>query len=204
MKTTDARKQASEIVSKSLEDRITELKKTDEFKQLEKQVNNFVDNGSDNYHMGEDGMLVSSERIYLDRSLCTDEDGNPDYELAEAILKECSDIPYFHQDDYSQGFFEWVMEQCHGDPCIVTYPNKQHSYSVYCPDLGLKINRIESEEHGLMIVEQAMREHEFFPDVVSVDDCGFATHLTIPEAIQNATDNQLAEMIQNPEKDGTA
>lgn len=199
MKTTNARKKAAKLVADSLESRITALKATDEFKQLKAQIKRFQDNGGDNYHLDESGDLVSSERIYLDRSLCADEDGNPDTELAAELLAECSDTLYFHQDDYSQGYFEWVMEMCHGEPCIVTYPPERHCYAVYCRDLGLKVNRIESEEHGIMLAEQAMRSRGYFPNLVNVDQCSFATHLHIPLHIQNASDSELAKMISKIE-----
>ena len=178
------------------------LMQTDEFKALKAEVIAFEEClTKPDYVLGEDGSLLSRQRLYLDRSLCTDEDGNPDVELAEELLRECSENLYFHQDDYSQGYFEWVMEQSHGEPCIVNYPPDRNHYAVYCRDLGLEVNSIKSEEHGLMLVEQAVRSHGYFPDIGSVDQCGFFTHIAIPAEIAKATDAELDAMISKVENE---
>lgn len=201
MKVTDARIEAAIMVTGAMPERIAALKQTDEFKSLQAEVKAFEEcETKPDYLLDESGSLISRQRIFLDRSLCTDEEGNPDVELAAEMLEECSDVLYFHQDDYSQGFFEWVMEQSHGEPCLVTYPNERNSYSVFCRDLDLKVNRIQSEEHGLALVEQAIRKNGYFPDVGSTDQCGFFSHLTIPKRFVDATDAELSAMIEEMEQ----
>ena len=177
MSLANAKKSAAVMVQSALDIRIEELKQTDEFKELQKQIQDFEENGNpDNLRIDSDGCLVSSMRIYLDRTLCTDEDGNADSELAEAMLKECSDILWFEQDDYSQGYFEWTANVSHGDAIVFNESPERNCYAIYSEAHNLKIDKSDliDEEHGYLLIEQAMRRDGYFPGIVSTDSCGFA------------------------------
>lgn len=187
----EARKEAAAIVASALDKRVEELKRTDAFKAMKAEIEHFEDNGNPDNLRVDGENLISSERIFVPRELCAD----GDIELIENLLRECSDVLHFHQDDYSQGYFEWVMEQSYGEPVIFNESPERNCYAIYSDELGLKIDRVIDEEHGYIIIETAMREHGVFGSVVSTDSCGFAFERAIPKHISNATDTELAEML---------
>jgi hypothetical protein len=168
----DARCVAASIVQTALEKRVAELIQTDAFKELKAELEKFEDNGNpDNLRVDGDN-LISSYRFFVPAELS--EDGNS--ELIEELLKECSDTLYFQQDSYSSGYREWVAEITYGEPVIFNEHPERNCYAIYSQELGLKIeaSKIIDEEHGYLLIENAMHEHGCFPDIVSTDSCGFA------------------------------
>jgi hypothetical protein len=197
MSLKEARNQAATLIQSALDKRIEYLKTTDAFKALQTDLQNFEENGNPDSLWIDGDYLYSGIRIYLDRELCTDEDGNPDPELAEEILTECSDVPYYEQDDYSQGYFEWKASQCLGSAVMFNDSPERNCYAIYCSDLDLKLNRKDytDEEHGFLLIEKAMRDSGYFPSVVSVDHCGLAVYLTTPREIARMSDADLTAAL---------
>lgn len=198
-KTTDARKQAAALVENALEARIEALKKTPEYAALKAEVESFENGDHEkDLWLDADGMAVSRQRLYLDRLLCTDEEGSGDCILAEEILRSISDTVYFHQDDYSQGYFEWTMEVCLGGIVLFNESPERNCYAIYSEELSLKLKRCDflDEEHGFLLIERAMRERGYFPGVYSSGHCGDLFPCRFPMAISHMTDAQLAAAIE--------
>lgn len=197
----EAKQGAAKLVADAISLRVAELKETREYKALETELDSFESFSHKNifYTIDEGGFLVSRIGVQLPDTLCCDEAGDDDEELAKAVLESCLEFPHYELENGTSGARHWIAEQCHGEPCIISYPSERGCYAVYSPDLGLKINKIESERHGLMLVERAVRAKGYFPDVGSVDYGGEFHHLSIPDDIKNATDEELAKMIDAEE-----
>jgi hypothetical protein len=208
MKYSEAKKNAAASIESARAEYLEKLLKSEAFQSLKKKIEAF-ENDPDKYgslHLTEDGSLASTKTLNLDRELCTDEDGNGDVLLASDLLEEISNdgAIFFHQDDYSSGYFEWSATINFGDPATVNASPYRGQYAVYCSDLGLKVDRINSEEHGLALVEKAMRKHGYFPDVVFADYHGNVHRLTIPEEIRNASDSELEVILERLSDDECA
>lgn len=165
MNISEAKKQAQELIENAVDARIEELKKLPAFEELKKQVQAFENDGSEFYGIDEGGMLESS--IDLDLSDFADEDS----EVIEELLKECSEVLYFHQTQYSQGKHEWTASQCHGFP-ILYYPTAgRNEFELYSEEFkDLRIMRVKSSRHAELLIEQAMRKAGYFPNVMRVLD----------------------------------
>lgn len=177
---------------------------SDAFKALKAELSAF-ENGAgakpfDDLSTDEEG-LVCRLSLTLDSVLCQDEEGNGDVLLAEEVLQAANESLHYTQDCYSRGYDQWTAEQCFGEPAIVNENPERNCYAVFCRELDLAIDRIKSEEHGLMLVEQAMRKHGVFPWVVSCDRNGSCFSLSIPKEIINASDADLAAMIEKAESE---
>jgi hypothetical protein len=150
-------------------------------------------------------MLVCSLSLTLDDVLCQDDIGHPDNQVAKAVFESINESIYAAPEAGTKGPTKyWVVEQCFGEPCIVNASPERNCYAVYSDELKLKINRIESEQHGLMLVEQAMRKHGYFPSIVSCDRDGYCYSLSIPKNILDASDDELQAMIDKAEGNDNA
>lgn len=190
-----ARNEAATIIQSALDKRIEELKQTDAFKELKAEIQHFETNGNPDSMYADYDSLVHSQRLYVPRALCDD----GDVELIEALLKECSDIVTFELDSGPRRYFEWVMELSCGEPVIYDESPERGCYAIFSNELGLKVDRVINETHGYLLIETAMRKHEFYPDVVSCDRYGIASYHSIPESIGNAPDSELKQMLNDLE-----
>lgn len=180
---------------------IERLIASSEFSALKTSLADFQDNAGqkpyDDLSTDQEGSLVCRMSIYLDKSLCHDEEGNEDTLLATAILERANESLRYTELDCSQ----WSVEECFGEPAIVNENPERNCYAVYCRELDLAIDRIKSEEHGLLLVEEAIRKHGVSPWVVSCDRNGSCFSLSIPKEIINASDADLAAMIEKAESE---
>lgn len=173
----NAKIEASNIIDNAVELRIEELKTTMQFKELKNQIEKFESDpyckGSDR-RLGEDGLLESVMELRLDYF------SEEEFEVIEELLRECSEVIYFSQDQYSQGKHEWSMSQCLGEAIIVNFSDIRHCYAVHSSELDLKLNysdligNDDSEKlhHAKLIIEKTMRQQGIFPNIVEVDYYG--------------------------------
>lgn len=110
------------------------------------------------------------------------------------ILMEDS-VLNWSQDQYSRGITEWRVSYCLGEPTTIDPNPERNCFAVYSSELGLKISRIESLEHGLALIEQAMRKAGMFGDIVRVDRYGQVLEFLSTD-LGNKSDAELAELIE--------
>lgn len=173
----NAKNQAAAIIQNAIGSRVEELKKTDAFKELMRQVEEFENDShckGSTREIDEMGFLESVMDLRLDAF--SDEDS----ETIEELLRECSELVHFFQDQHSQGRHEWSMSQCLGEPVIVNFSDTRSCYAIHSRELGLKVNYSEligendSEKlhHAKLLIEQAQRKAGVFEHVVEVDYYG--------------------------------
>lgn len=181
-----ARMQAAVSIQQALDARIEYLKTLPAYKTLKSRLLEWEANAPGPYYMDGYGEMVSRMDTELSSIFNEDEDGNTDHDIAEQLLR-----------DIFEGFVSlenvggyWYASQSMGEPCTVTYPPERNCYAVYSTELGLKVNSIKSEEHGLLIVEKAQRLKGYFSSVVSVDSSG-ECHTLDMSAISVLSDQEL-------------
>ena len=173
----NAKIEASNIIDNAVELRIEELKTTMQFTELKNQIERFEYDpyckGSDR-RFGEDGLLESVMELRLDYF------SEEEFEVIEELLRECSEVVYFYQDQYSQGKHEWSMSQCLGEAITVNFSDRRNCYAVHSGELKLKLNysdligNDDSEKlyHAKLIIEKTMRQQGIFPNIVEIDYYG--------------------------------
>lgn len=198
---TQARKDAAEMIQSALDRRLEQAKCTEAYRRLVADLEAFAERGNDDtLRIGEGGELVTSISLILPQELCTAEDGTGDNELAELVLESAgADLClYFHQDSYSRGYDEWTAEQSLGEPVVFNESPERNCYAIHSDELGLKLDRkaFTDEDHGFLLIEQAMRKAGCFPSVVHTDRYGFAFYLTVPAWIANLSDSKLEQALE--------
>lgn len=190
---SQAKKSATDLVESARAVYLKKLVRSKAFKTLKAELNDFENKAGETecLNLDECGFLVSRHEIKLDESLSSDDKGNPDTDLIRAVLNAANESLHYGREAGKN----WYAEICFGEPCIVNASPERDCYAVYSNELKLKIDRIDSELYGLMLVEQAMRKHGIFVDVVSCDRYGTCYRLTIPKNVVEATDSELAAMI---------
>ena len=195
----EAKQLAATIVQDAVDIRINELKQTKAYQDLKEQLDAFE---NDLYHR--DNMFYFDESGYLNVSIELDlsELEERDIEVLEGLLDSIGDLFYFHQDQYSQGYWQWTASQCLGETTIFNEsPNRGH-YAIYSDELGLKINSVLNEDHGFALIEQAMRKHGVYDSIVSTDYHGcFVSFLSVPENIRELSDDALSKLIDDIENE---
>lgn len=173
----NAKIEASKLIGNAIELRIEELKLTEHFTELKKQIEEFEYDpyckGSDR-SLGEDGLLESIMDLKVDHF------SEEEFEVIEELLQSCSDVIYFSQDQYSQGKHQWSMSQCLGEAVTINFSDRRNCYAVHSRELDLKLNYSElvgnddSEKlhHVQLIIEKTMRQQGVFPNIVEVDYYG--------------------------------
>lgn len=173
----NAKKQANVIIQDAISERVKELTDTPQFKKLKAQVEQFE---NDPYCHGSDRQLDEWGTLESVMELRLNAFSEEEFEVIDELLKECSEIIYFSQSQYSQGKHEWTMSQCLGDPVTVNFSNPRQCYAIHSKELSLKVNYSEligeddSEKlhHAKLIIEQAMRNAGVFPNIVELDYYG--------------------------------
>lgn len=173
----NAKKQANAIIQDAIGERVQELMKTRAFQELKAQVEHFE---NDPYCAGSERQLDEGGALESVMELRLDAFSEEDFEVIEELLRECSEVLYFFQSQYSRGKHEWTACQCLGDPVTVNFSDPRNCYAIHSRELKLKVNYSEligkddSEKlhHAKLIIEQAIRKAGFFPYVVELDYCG--------------------------------
>jgi len=207
MRYSQAKKQATLSVESARAKLVAKLKKSAAFKKLEKELSDFSENAGtgkyDNLSLNESGDLVCSHAVTLPDSLCHDDSGAPDSCLAESVLEAANDgTLYLYQEPGTRGTDSWIAESCFGEPCIVNASPERGCYAVYSRELKLEIMRVESETHGILLAERAMRAAGCFPWLVTCDRYGSCYPLEVPAEIRGMSDAALSkaiDLIENPE-----
>lgn len=172
-----AKNQANAIVQDAVEKRVAELMDTPEFEALKARVEQFENDPYCNKsvrQLDEFGALESVMELQLDTF--SDEDS----EVIDELLKECSEVIFFFQSQYSQGKHEWTMSHSLGEPVIVNLSDPRDCYAIHSIELSLKVDYSEligkddSEKlhHAKLLIEQAMRKAGIYPNIVEVDSYG--------------------------------
>lgn len=198
---SQSKKNAAELIESARAEYLKKLTDTSAYRELKTFLEKFENNAGmkpfDFLTLDESGYLICRESIHLEAILCTDDLGNPDRTLAESVLNSINECLHYSHETGNH----WEVSQCFGEPCIVNYLPERGHYAVYSTELKLKVNRIESEEHGLMLVERAIREHGIFPWIVSCDRSGVCYSLPIPKNIVDASEAELTAMIESIESE---
>ena len=171
--------------------RAQELKSTKDYKDLEKEIMAFQEDpyGKGGLQFDECGFLEAI--IEPDLGDIADEED----EVIAAVLEAIMDVTgFFYLSHYVNG---WVLGECLGEPVIFNESPERGQYAIYSAELGLKIDKVIDEEHGFLIIEQAMRNHGVFEASVSTDYCGNPTLLSQP--FNAMTDAELMGKLDDKE-----
>lgn len=188
---TEAKTKAQALVQDAIQMRVDELKDSPSMQKIIKQCDEFMDNPyNDNLYFDECAMLCSMTSIDLGDL------ANEDKDVIEQLLESITDNYGGH---FVETDNEWAFHQCLGDATIINVRPERNCYAIYSSELGLAAHEITSEDHGLAIVEQAMRKAGIFGDIVSTDYYGSPTLLSVPEYIRNASDEYLKGFIEGCE-----
>lgn len=188
-KVTETKNKNQYLLNLEVRKRVKELKKTKEFKILEKEILDFEDDPYKekvDFRFNEYGNFESFIELNLD-------DFEEEVETIEALLQSITDIGHFEFNKYSKTY-EFI--QCLGNPTIYNESPKQNHYAIYSQELDLKINKVFNACHGFLLIEQAMRKCGIYENIVSTDYYGqFSEFLSIPEDIAQLSDNDLIDHI---------
>ena len=191
---------AKNKLEKAREKYLSKLKKSKAYKKAQKLVEDFENSQDDlrnNYSLDESGLLVCQKELELDDSLTHDDSGEPDQELTREVCDSLSEVIRVYPNPYHKNTI--TMENCFGDACIFNASPERGHYAIYSRELKLKIDKVENETHGFLLIEQAMRKNGVFPYLVSCDRYGNCFPLTMPKEITSMTDAQLVEGINQIE-----
>lgn len=179
-----------------VESRFEELKNTPDFIRLQEEISSFLEDpyDSDSLYLDESGLLNSQIDINLGDL------GSEEMETIEEILEVLTDgVGYFDQSQYSQGPREWTVHQCLGDPVIYNESPERGHFAIYSRELNLEVDSVIDEEHGFLLIEQAMRRVGVFENIVSTDYYGLPTLLENP--FTKLTDLELNDLIDQKESE---
>lgn len=197
MKTLKQIKQiTTDLVAEAINRLVSDLKKTESFELLTKELNDFEWDPYTNadFYLDESGYLNS--KIDLDLSGFNEED----VEVLHTLLEESNDMIRYEQDQYSQGPHQWSAHICLGEPIIFNENPERNHYAIYSNELNLKIDSVINETHGLMLIEQKMRQVGVFENIVSTDYYGnFRAFESIPKHIVELSDSELQDAINRIE-----
>lgn len=173
------------------EERANGLRDSQAFKliaaELDALENDPYKNGDLRFDEG--GMLCSEIEVNL-RDFASEEP-----EVIDCLTDILSNdgMIFMYQSQYSQSRLDYTASICLGEPVIFDESPKRGHYAIYSKELGLEVDRVNSEEHGFALIEQAMRKEGVFENIVSTDYYGSPTPLSNP--LSNKTDEQLQSII---------
>lgn len=200
MNIQDAKKQAQAIIQDAVSKRVEELKDTGEFKTLRTLVETFE---NDPYCDGSDRQLNEGGALESVMELRLDAFSEEDLEVIDELLRECSEVIYFSQDQYSQGRHEWRMSQGLGYPIILSEAERRRDYVIYSEEnksLRFTSDQVKNERHGLLLIEKAMRDAGDFPNIVRVDRHGYVLE-EVCTGFGTWTDSEVARALGEEEKE---
>ncbi len=161
--TQEAKKQAAKLVEDALHTDYETLVNTGVLDNLRLQVqkfeNDFYSKDLD-YRFDESGMLEAVMPLNLPVEL-TDDD------LIEYVLYQLKEVGYTFKESN-----QWYISQWLGETITINWIHDKNHYVIHCDELNLKVDTVENEDHAMLLIEQAMRKHGVFPNIVEVDYYG--------------------------------
>ena len=200
MNIQDAKKQANAIIQNAVSKRLEELKETEDFKTLKDMIQTFE---NDPYCKGSERQLDESGLLESVMELRLDAFSEEEPEVFEELLRECSEVVYFSQDQYSQKRHEWRMSLCLGYPIILYDAETRGSYVIYSHDskkIRFRAHDLKSERHGFLLIEKAMRDVGDFPNIIRVDRYGYVLE-EVSTGFGTWTDEEVKKALEEEEKE---
>lgn len=179
-----------------VESRFEEIKNSPDVLRLQKELEVFYDrpDTEGRLYLDESGFLNSLMEVDIG-DLASEE-----WEVIEEILEFLTDgIGYFEQSQYSTGKREWTVHECLGEATIFNESPERNCYAIYSRGLNLEVESVIDEEHGFLIIEQAMRRAGVFDYIVSTDYYGTPTITVSP--FGRLTDKEVNDLLDKKESD---
>lgn len=87
-----------------------------------------------------------------------------------------------------------TIEQCLGEATTINHSAYGGQYYIHSSELGLELERndVQSDEHGLYLIECAMRKAGIFGNIVEVDSYGYLIKFT-DTGLGGMSDDELAK-----------
>lgn len=191
-----AKQQAKELIKSAVKARSEEILESPEFqeelKELRERLQEFENDpysSKFSQSVDESGELLES-RMDIRLGDLSEEDNETIFEVLTALNESLT----FIQDQYSQGNHEWTAVNCLGEFVWFDPSPDRHCFSIFSRDLGLELKGKIEEEHGLAIIEQAMRKHGVFNSIAKIDRYGSVASF-IDTGLGNASDSEVAAII---------
>jgi hypothetical protein len=191
-----AKEQAKELIKSAVKARSEEILESPEFqeelKELRERLQEFENDpysSKFSQSVDESGELLES-RMDIRLGDLSEEDNETIFEVLTALNESVT----FIQDQYSQGNHEWTAVNCLGEFVWFDPSPDRHCFSIFSKDLGLELKGKIEEEHGLAIIEQAMRKHGIFNSIAKIDRYGSVASF-IDTGLGNASDSEVAAII---------
>lgn len=195
-----AKEQAKELIKSAVKARSEEILESPEFqeelKELRERLQEFENDpysSKFSQSVDESGELLES-RMDIRLGDLSEEDNETIFEVLTALNETVT----FIQDQYSQGNHEWTAVICLGEFVWFDPSPDRHCFSIFSRDLGLELKGKIEEEHGLAIIEQAMRKHGVFNSIAKIDRYGSVDSF-IDTGLGNASDSEVAAIIDRYE-----
>lgn len=191
-----AKEQAKELIKSAVKARSEEILESPEFqeelKELRERLQEFENDpysSKFSQSVDESGELLES-RMDIRLGDLSEEDNETIFE----VLTSLNESVTFIQDQHSQGNHEWTAVNCLGEFVWFDPSPDRHCFSIFSKDLGLELKGKIEEEHGLAIIEQAMRKHGVFNSIAKIDRYGSVSSF-IDTGLGNASDSEVAAII---------
>ncbi len=175
----------AETLDLAIQTRVNELLNSEVIAPLRTQVDSFLDDPYEGTALFFDDCGEFSAGLSLDLGEISVEEA----EVINGVLLELLDGCGW-SDEYDGETFVCMSL---GEPVIFNSNSGHRDYAIYSEELGLKLESVLSEKHGYLLIEQAMRKHEIYPDIVSTDYHGNPTLLKSPFA--EKTDQEIIDLL---------
>lgn len=120
-----------------------------------------------------------------------------EHKLVRETLFETFQDKYSISIRYDKGSKGWMLHTFFADPVVFNPEPGRNEYAIHSREHDLRVDRVESKEHGLALIEQAFRKTGIYSDVVRVDRYGTVFEDMDLSKVSVLTDEELTAFIES-------
>lgn len=176
-----------DLRTREIDKRVSELLPLPEVRAFLDDVALDHNHKRDYFFLDEFGMLCSNRAVDLPEILQSE-----DRETVERLIDDMFSSVEVTDDDV-------IVTECYGEPVIFNVNPERNCYAIYSNGLDLKIESVEDERHGFLIIEEAMRKVGIYEWIVSISRYGYVDVLSMPDDISKLSDAEISAEIERIE-----